>query len=260
MSYFLLITVYSLAGTKRNNCFHSCIVLICFVCLHMDLHNNLNTAQHIFISEATALRWAMASLFARFLDHTQRRTTVGRTPLDEWSALSRNLYLTTHNIHNRQTSMSPVGFEPAIPASERPQTHVLDRAATEIGYFLLLHHLMVVRSLDYKTDQCFSNRVPQSGNRDSERRKCLMEAEIYWRSQICVYELKFLWRHSTLIIPSLTARWQSIAASIQKLPDSLLRSVSTVRHKQSMRSAKRSVLGLGLGYLLIFFTYNVHKE
>jgi hypothetical protein len=29
--------------------------------------------------------------------------------------------------------MPPVGFEFAIPASERPQTHALDRAATEIG-------------------------------------------------------------------------------------------------------------------------------
>ena len=27
--------------------------------------------------------WAMASSFTGFLDHTQRRTTVGRTPLDE---------------------------------------------------------------------------------------------------------------------------------------------------------------------------------
>jgi len=27
-------------------------------------------------------QWARASLFTRFLDHTQRRTTVGRTPLD----------------------------------------------------------------------------------------------------------------------------------------------------------------------------------
>jgi len=26
---------------------------------------------------------------------------------------------TTHNIHNRQTSMPPTGFEPATPASER---------------------------------------------------------------------------------------------------------------------------------------------
>jgi hypothetical protein len=29
--------------------------------------------------------------------------------------------------------MPPVGFEPAIPASERPQTHVLEPATTGIG-------------------------------------------------------------------------------------------------------------------------------
>jgi hypothetical protein len=29
--------------------------------------------------------------------------------------------------------MPPVGFEPAIPASEWPQTHALDRAAVRIG-------------------------------------------------------------------------------------------------------------------------------
>ena len=44
---------------------------------------------------------AMASSFLRFLDHTQRRTTVGRTPLDEWSARRRDFYLTTHNTHNK---------------------------------------------------------------------------------------------------------------------------------------------------------------
>jgi len=38
----------------------------------------------------------MASSFTSFLDHTQRRTTVGRTPLGELSALRRDLYLTTH--------------------------------------------------------------------------------------------------------------------------------------------------------------------
>ena len=32
-----------------------------------------------------------------------------------------------------KTSMPPVGFEPGIPASERPKTHALDRAATAIG-------------------------------------------------------------------------------------------------------------------------------
>ena len=68
-----------------------------------------------------------------FLDHTQRRSTVGRTPLDEWSARHRDLYLTTHNTHNRHTSMPPLGFEPTILAGERPQTYALDGAATGTG-------------------------------------------------------------------------------------------------------------------------------
>jgi len=38
-----------------------------------------------------------------------------------------------HNTHNRQISMLPMGSEPTIPESERPQTHALDRAATETG-------------------------------------------------------------------------------------------------------------------------------
>jgi len=57
-------------------------------------------------------QWARASSFTRFLDHTQRRTTIGRAPLSERSARRRDLYLTTHNTHYRQTSMTPVGFEP----------------------------------------------------------------------------------------------------------------------------------------------------
>jgi len=31
--------------------------------------------------------------FLMFQDHTQRRSTVGRSPLDEWSARRRDLYL-----------------------------------------------------------------------------------------------------------------------------------------------------------------------
>jgi len=56
----------------------------------------------LFVFGATVPQWAKASSFSRFLDHTQRYTTVGRTPLDEWSARRRDLYLTTHNAHNRQ--------------------------------------------------------------------------------------------------------------------------------------------------------------
>ena len=37
--------------------------------------------------------------------------------------------------HSKQTSIPPAGFETAIPASERPQNHALDGAATGIGFF-----------------------------------------------------------------------------------------------------------------------------
>jgi len=40
---------------------------------------------------------------------TLRHTTLGRTPLDEWSTRRRVLYQTSHNTHNRQTSMAPAG-------------------------------------------------------------------------------------------------------------------------------------------------------
>ena len=78
-------------------------------------------------------QWTMTSSFTRILDHTQRRTTVGRTPLDKWSARCKDLYLRTHNTHNRETSMPSVGFGPTNTAGERPQTYALDRAATGTG-------------------------------------------------------------------------------------------------------------------------------
>jgi hypothetical protein len=53
---------------------------------------------------------AMAASVLRLLDHTQR-TTVGRTSLDEWPARRRDFYLTTHNTHDRQTSMPPNGIQ-----------------------------------------------------------------------------------------------------------------------------------------------------
>ena len=73
------------------------------------------------------------------LRHTHTHThTLGRTSLDEWSVHRRDLYLTRHNTHNRKTPIPTVGFEPAVPASKRPQTHTLHRASTGIGIFLTL--------------------------------------------------------------------------------------------------------------------------
>ena len=79
-----------------------------------------------FLFGATAPQWARASSFTRFLDHTQRRNTVGRTPLDGWSAPTQR-HLPDNTQHSQQTDIHgpPVGFEPTISAGERPQTYAL---------------------------------------------------------------------------------------------------------------------------------------
>jgi hypothetical protein len=51
-----------------------------------------------------------------------RHTTLGRTPLDEWSARRRDLYLTTLNTYKRQTSMPPGGIRTHNP-SKRTAVH-----------------------------------------------------------------------------------------------------------------------------------------
>jgi hypothetical protein len=142
-SHFLLYVV-NIMATDRNRRFHISDVLTllrfnCFSARLTDHHHNLHaTIKYVYYSTcvpfipifffcATAPQWAWASSFTKILDHA-RRTTVGRTPQDKLSARRRDLYLTPHNTHNRQTSMPTVGFEPPISAGERPQTHALDRA------------------------------------------------------------------------------------------------------------------------------------
>ena len=96
---------------RRICCFRQpvCLFVVCFL--------DVTTLLVVF---STAPYRALTYSFSRFLDHTQRFATFGRTPLDECSIRRRDLYLTTHNTHNRHTSMPPVGFEPTISAGERP--------------------------------------------------------------------------------------------------------------------------------------------
>jgi hypothetical protein len=63
---------------------------------------------------------------------------IGRTSLDEGSAHRREVYPTTNNTHKREIDMPPAGFEPAIPATQRPQTHTLSCDAT--GIYLNIYH------------------------------------------------------------------------------------------------------------------------
>jgi hypothetical protein len=90
----------------------------------------------------------LVSSYMRLLDHTQRRTTVGRTPLDEWPVHRRYLYLTTHTTLTTGKLPCPRwDFEPTIWAGERPQTYVLDRAAPGTGTEKISHSLSIARPL-----------------------------------------------------------------------------------------------------------------
>ena len=65
--------------------------------------------------------WTTAASFFRLPDHTHRRTILGRTRLEEWSAHLTDLYPTKHNTNNRQTPIPPtVQIEPVTSAKERP--------------------------------------------------------------------------------------------------------------------------------------------
>jgi hypothetical protein len=65
------------------------------------LHSVWTVCLFVFGATAPPPQWARASPLTRFLDQTQRRTTVGRTPLDEWSIRRTDLYLTTNNTHDK---------------------------------------------------------------------------------------------------------------------------------------------------------------
>jgi hypothetical protein len=72
-------------------------------------------------------------LITLFDTHTH---TVGRAALDEGSARRADLYLTIRNTPEEKTSMPPAAFELAIPISEKPQTHALERVAIRIGFHI----------------------------------------------------------------------------------------------------------------------------
>jgi hypothetical protein len=64
--------------------------------------------------------------------HSDTRQSVGLLWTSDQSVAETSTWQHT-NTHKRQTSMPPVGFEPTIPASARPNAHALHCAATGIG-------------------------------------------------------------------------------------------------------------------------------
>ena len=122
-----------------------CNIKICTVCAVVTfVYKAWDCDCLLFLSSGTSGTWSISFFphgstassgprlpYCRgFGSHSD--TTFGRTFLDEWSACRRDVCLTTHNPHKRETSVPLAGFEPAIPA-EWPQTHSVDHTATEIG-------------------------------------------------------------------------------------------------------------------------------
>jgi hypothetical protein len=60
-------------------------------------------------------------------------TTLSRNLVDGGSDRRKDLYLTTHETHNRQTSMPPAAFEPTFPVNQRRQTNTYDGMITGLS-------------------------------------------------------------------------------------------------------------------------------
>jgi len=98
-----------------------------------------------------------------------------------------------------------------------------------LNYASTKHYCFTISLNINHIERCFSNWVPQRGVRGSERRKIrngvivsLAVLNLYVRTEIRV--APFDTDHSV------TDNTQTIAASIEKLPDSVVKSVSRARH------------------------------
>ena len=101
--------------------FHAFWWVICYASLNAETGKTdcCITCFFVFCETAPPPQWAWASSFTRFLDHTQRRNTVSRNPLDEWSARRRDIYLTAHTKLTTDNFYAPCGI----------RTHILSRRA-----------------------------------------------------------------------------------------------------------------------------------
>jgi len=95
---FFCISASVLGGFHKRHASHPA----CPGCKFYMFRTDRSTIKNTLLGERNSFSTVSRILLVtstRILDHTQRRTTVGRTPLAEWSARCRDLYLSTHNTH-----------------------------------------------------------------------------------------------------------------------------------------------------------------
>ena len=88
-----------------------------------------------------ALQWARASSLSGLHDDTQTHDTRLDSSGRVISPTQRDLYLTKHNTHNRQTSMPTSMPTAAFPASKQLQSHSSNRATLRSAAVLILSTL-----------------------------------------------------------------------------------------------------------------------
>jgi hypothetical protein len=166
---------------------------------------NITTVQNFFVMVQQSLMGQGLLIIEASQSHSDTPHSV--RILDEWSVQHRDLYLIT-----QQTKPClPVGFKPAIPACEQPQTHALDHIATRIGtvqkYFTKCRlyiltftntHILMSEVCTLVKCMCDANYYPQS-----------LGVHLYWpqkllyasRSIILVKLKKKKWGDSSLWLP-----------------------------------------------------------
>jgi hypothetical protein len=104
---------------KTNKYFHQLVNINIYIKMHGSTIKNILIIFFTWFDSLPGPKPSQCWGFKTILKHTH---TIGITPLDEWSARSRHLYMTTHNIHNHASA----GFEHIIPERNprlRPHGH-----------------------------------------------------------------------------------------------------------------------------------------
>jgi hypothetical protein len=97
----------------------------------------------LLLASATHLR-VLASSVLRFLDHTQWHNTVGRTPLDEWSARRRDVYLTTRTtLTSDSHALGGIRTRPCRRVAAGPRLRPLGRWDRHFSYIHIYIYIYI---------------------------------------------------------------------------------------------------------------------
>ena len=137
---------------------------------------------------------------------TLRHTIPGNSPLEKWSARSREIYLPIQNNHKRQSSMPPAEFEPAIPASQLYTARPLVSAQTVYRRFLNItsncllhkHQNIITKNKDTRAYflPCFPEFVqkPDASNQVQQKRPVSVGLSPQYHFSYEIYSI--LWKQA----------------------------------------------------------------